>query len=554
MNRIAVLIILLAICTHCFSQEIRSDVYTKIHKDSTALKIDSYSTAFKNTQRLNIYSDSIYKIYQRKGYINATYDNLKVNDTLYNLTITLNQRSRYHLINVEDSFPGARTFLGSSLSRKRNEILIQTQQTDSLLQAIHQELLDRGNLLNKVQLTDVNGTHKDTLTSTLKITLDKSRKLDRIVISGYDDFPKNIKNQLIPKKAVLNKNTFTKIESDLNNISFAEQYKAPQLLLKKDSTLLYIYLKKRNDNAAEGFIGINNTDGNTQITGNVNLRLSNNFNQGELIVLKYRSDDKKQRLLEINTELPYLFKSKLGLSGNLNITRRDTLFQNTQVQAGLFYNPTRNQNIALNYVNKISVGNTTANNAITNNNLNAVALSYSYDRLNNSKLMPINSIIQARITYGSRTIENLNTDNQFILGFNATKQFNLTTNNSLYIKASASKLISDNIQFNELFQLGGDDTIRGLKENSIDTSFYTTLQTEFRRRVGATFYVHTILDAGIFEQFAPQETLNLYGIGAGLGILTKSGILKLSLVNGSFNEVNINISNIIAQIRYIVLF
>jgi len=135
-----------------------------------------------------------------------------------------------------------------------------------------------------------------------------------------------------------------------------------------------------------------------------------------------------------------------------------------------------------------------------------------------------------------------------------TKQWNVLPKTSIYVNGTSQILVSDNIQFNELYQLGGENTIRGFRENSIDSSTFVTLQTEIRYDLGSNFYGYSIVDAGQFEDYNRKKPTNVYALGAGIGILTQSGVLRVSVANGSVNGLNMDISNIIAHIMFTVLF
>ncbi|MDP5077489.1 MAG: hypothetical protein NWQ19_05315, partial [Nonlabens sp.] len=65
---------------------------------------------------------------------------------------------------------------------------------------------------------------------------------------------------------------------------------------------------------------------------------------------------------------------------------------------------------------------------------------------------------------------------------------------------------------------------------------------------------YSILDVGKFEDFNTKTSKNIYAAGAGIAILTQSGILRVSVANGTFDRLNLSISNMIAQIKFTVLF
>lgn len=522
--------------------------------DSLNIENTSLKQTFKNYTLLSKYADSVFKKKQRDGYLEASYTLLQKNDSLYIQQIINGRKQQYIELTVDDFRLLSNTRLGISLSRKRNSITLPTKKIDSVLQMTHQELLDDGQLFNKLYLDDIRILKNDTVTAKLKIEVDTKRTLDRIVISGYDNFPKNVAANLISKKNVLNKKTLDILQSNLKVITYAAETKSPEFLFKRDSTLLYIYIKKINSNTAEGFLGFNNAEGKSKLTGNLQMQLANNLNKGERLNLKYRSDDNKQRLLEASVEIPYLLGTKLGAQASINLLRRDTIYQNNNFKAGLFFKPQWNQSIGINYVTTSSVATSVNNLDVSDITSRGIEATYNYEQINSNKLKPVNTRIALSLGLLSREIKETTPTNQTRIGINAIKQVNLLKQTSLFIDANLKMILSNDIRFNELYQLGGENTIRGFRENSIDTNTYITLKTELRQELGSNFYAYSILDAGRFEDFNSEKTRNIYAVGAGIAILTQSGILRVSVANGTFDRLNLSISNMIAQIKFTVLF
>jgi len=549
-----VLIITSLFCTNGFAQNVALQVYVQQTIDAIANKEQTLDNSFKSYNSLQRYADSVFKTMQRNGYLESIYTIKKVNDTLYRQTIVKQRQQRYLKLLINEQHLLFETSLGSSLSRKRNAVTLLTRNIDSVLENTHRELVDAGQLFNKMYLTQIDTRDNDTIIATLKIGTDTERTLDRIIITGYENFPENIARHLAPRKSPVNKKTLDLLQSNLEAIQFATETKSPEFLFKKDSTLLYIYLTKISNNSAEGFLGFNNASGKTNLTGNIDLRLLNNLNRGEQLALKYRADDNKQRLIESTLDIPYLFNTKLGATASINLLRRDTLFQNNNFKAGIFYSPKWNSSIGINYIVKNSIATAVIPETISDLSSNGIEVSYFYERNSKNKLRPTNTRVKLNLGYASRSITQQQNANQYIFAVQGTKQWDILSKTSIYINGTSRVLVSDNIQFNELYQLGGEHTIRGFRENSIDSNTFVTVQTELRQDLGSNFYGYTILDAGQFMDFNLKKPTNLYALGAGIGILTQSGVLRLSIANGSLNGLNMNITNIIAHIKFTVLF
>src|SRR5690554_7490083 len=111
------------------------------------------------------------------------------------------------------------------------------------------------------------------------------------------------------------------------------------------------------------------------------------------------------------------------------------------------------------------------------------------------------------------------------------------------------KLWSDTYYLNELFRIGGIDNLRGFNENSIDASQALTLQTEYRYRMSKEMHLHSITDVGWVKNDVLETKDTLIGLGFGLGIYNKLGLMSIQIANGitsseklDFDKTRIHIS------------
>ena len=87
-------------------------------------------------------------------------------------------------------------------------------------------------------------------------------------------------------------------------------------------------------------------------------------------------------------------------------------------------------------------------------------------------------------------------------------------------------MISDSYFENELLRFGGINSIRGFEENSIYATLYGITNTEYRYKLNNSIFIHSIIDAGYFENKILNIKEKLFGYGFGFGILTNSNNQK----------------------------
>ncbi|MFT7118796.1 MAG: outer membrane protein assembly factor BamA [Flavobacteriales bacterium] len=499
----------------------------------------------------NQQTDSIRTALLKRGYLNLLINKRqKINDSLQQIDIVLN-RKYSHVQFKEYTNLGLETLKVISLSRKRNFIPI--NEIENYLYDLNNSIQQEGFPFTKTQLSHFKFNNSDTIEAALTVSQRKKRFLNRITIKGYDKFPTNTLQNLTKRRNTYNDKTIGRLEKSLENMPFVKKTKDTEVLFKQDSTNVFIYLEKIKTNSADGLIGFNNSNnGKLELNGYVHLKLQNNMDRAETFLLEYRNDNGDQTKFTTSIDLPYLWNTPLGISSMLEIQRRDSTYQRTSVKAGLFYKPNWNSTIGINYMNSTSTA-TGQDPSLEDFSKNGIELITEIKKQTSDLLMPENLWLTTRIGFKERNIEN-NYENQ--LNFHATflKLWHLGYRSKFLGRLSSTYLNSNNIQFNELYQFGGLGSIRGFNQNSIDSSFYTTLATEYRYRLNDQIYLHSILDIGVFENFNSKKLDKLYGFGGGIAILTQAGVLNLSIANGRFEDAKVDLSSTVAHINLKINF
>lgn len=510
--------------------------YNKIHTDFNSIK-----------NEVNTIQNQLFKL----GYIeNEIKQTKKINDSSFLSKVLLKRKFNTITISYNKNDIDLSTLELVSKDVFENNFKLDFSKTENALNIINSEISKKGFPFSKLKLSNITIEGSNLRASLIIDSYKEKRKINDIIIKGYEKFPRSYLKHFLKIKTnqVFDLDVIKSKTEALNNLNFTNQIKSPEVLFTKDSTTLYLYLNKANSNTFDGFLGFGtNEDTNKiELDGYLNLNLTNNLNFGESFRLLYKSDEIDQQTFEVDVSLPYLFNTPIGADLLLRIFKKDTTFTTVNQSARLHYQINSNHKV---YGGIIS---TESNNLLSEANITSIISDYKTQYLtlayqflkpqSNNFLFPIKSKLYFETGFGTRESASSN-EKQSQYTIDALKIFTLNKKNSLYIRMNGSSLISDTYFENELVRFGGINSIRGFEENSLFASLFGTINTEYRFQVNNSIYIHSIFDAGYFENKIISTKEKLFGYGFGFGILTKSGLLRFNYANGKNENTKFKLSN-----------
>ena len=528
--------------------------YLKIEGDSEQERktIDSITYEFKHTSVASILTEQ--KRFESKLTNLGFFDWLQLEQKKINDSSFVFQYRLGNLVQTNTIYIGKLTAEEKSLLQEGNDsLIIITSEVENFMKSKMALLEKKGYLLANLKL--VNQRRKENnLLSDLHLKLNSKRKITDIVIVGYDKFPTGIKKAITKKakKATFNQENLKQINEEFSKLQFVNQLKYPEILFTTDSTKIFVYLEKSKPNKFDGFIGFSNDDkSKLTFNGYLDLQLQNILNSGEKFNLYWKNDGNSQTSFNLGTEIPYLFKSPIGIKANLRIFKQDSTFQNTITDLNLGYYFSYNTKAYLGYqkTNSVDIQNT---NSFSLNDFTNTFFSSSFEHVNyatDNFIFPERTKVFAKVGLGNRTISSAKS-NQFFGQLEFSHYFELNQKNSIFIKNQSYYLQSDSYIINELYRFGGINSIRGFNENSLQANVFSGIMAEYRYLVAPNLYVHSITDYGYFQDKTSDIDDKLLGLGFGFGLFTKNGLFNLIYANGSTSEQTIKLSNSIVHISF----
>ncbi len=393
--------------------------------------------------------------------------------------------------------------------------------------------------------------NNDTIVAHLTISDSEKRKISRLKIRGYDKFPPNYLRALTRKHTnrIFSQKAIQKIDNELQNVSFINVTKFPELLFLKDSTEVYLYVSKNRSNKFDGYIGVTSDDnGNTTFNGYLDLELINSFNRGEKLALYWKNNGENRKTFRGFLELPYIFKTPFGIKSSLEIFTETEQFQSTTINSNVGYLINFNTKLYVGYETNQSTTIQTLINSIQS--FKSVFYTSSFEFNNKLEKRPDLSDYNILVNLGLGNRKSGTVSSQEKLLFIVEKNFFLHPKHIFNCKTENFILVSADFLKNELYRFGGIKSIRGFNENTLQANQVHNLMTEYRFYFAPKNYMHTIIDYG----YANDKTINKYttfkSFGLGIGLATKTGLLQLIYANGTVDKQAINISNSIVHVGY----
>jgi len=505
---------------------------------------------FKDLKSLHNEIGNIKKNASNRGYFNSYFPlTTKINDSTYLQKITLNYKYNNITIyfnNKQISEHELNSILANESIINKNNFITNTAQLENNLNNIIKHLSNKGKVFSNIQLNNIN-IKANKVSADLFMDISETNHISDIKIKGYEKFPKKfIKHYLrLKKDQTLDLKAIEEKSSRINSLRFSNELKKPEILFSKNSSVIYLYIKKQKSNSFEGFLGFSTNPQTNKLdfNGNINLQLTNNLNTGEEFYLKYQSTENKQKRTNIKLKLPYILNSPFSIEGELDIYKKDSSFTNNSQSIITKYTATKN----------IETGIGTqfnSSNSLLKNNLNTIdfkknsyLLSFNHkspNKLNN--LFPDKTKTHLILSYSKRKTTLNNTTQQNIY-LSSEYIFTLNKKNSFFLKSESQLLFSKNILENELSYIGGINSIRGFKENSIPSSQYSIINSEYRIELNKTLYTHTVIDYVITKNHITDNLDNLLGFGIGFGLKTNNSLLRLVFANSKLKNEQIKFVN-----------
>lgn len=522
-----------------------------------AIKKIKYSDSLNLQKAINQTIDK----WRKEGYINAALDNIEIKNDSAN--VNLFKGIRYVLVNYEvenNTKPSNTLKIRKDKTPKVADLIWIEKQQEKIVS----HLENYGYPFAQVKSNFRIDSNKLSLTH--KIETCKQYRFDSIITNNIKLSNTFIYRYLNIKPGDLySEEKIHKIGSKIKQLQFIKLEQLPVVTFSEGLARPEILIKPISSNNFNGLVGIvpeENSNGKYTITGDIQLYLLSTFNKGEAIDLQWKKPEKYSQQLNLQTKWPYLIKSPFGLEAGLSMLKQDTSFLHVDMKIGTFILFNGNNSASGYYTDKrsivLSTTDTLAINATNSYGSGIILLSSNLDN-------PLNPSRGYKLVFdfgvGNRVVSDEESQEKKILYWDGKTQmqgFIPIYKNWVILAQNQNKIIKSKSDLfkNELFRIGGMQTLRGFDENQFYTNTYNISTLEIRWLFEANSHIKAFADyAWIESKYTNEHTKNTAGgLGVGLNLKTNAGIFTISYALGILKHEQFKLNNAKIHFGYINSF
>jgi outer membrane translocation and assembly module TamA len=499
-----------------------------------------------------------------RGQLLWSVDSIRHSDNEHHAWIYEGQTYRWAEISLANSEIGPSERRVKKLERQ----FIESKKINSTLASIIKPLEDNGYPFASVRFEELSSVDSS-LSARLFVVKGPLVLIDSLVVKSEEEIsPYYLINYLdLHKGELYSEEEIQAISGRIGEIPFLSETRNPEVQFTDEGAWIFVYPKKRKANTFNGIIGLqqDETDGSLELTGDLQLGLQNVLNRGESFSFEWRRLQSETQELNISAQYPYLWNTGIGLDGGLSIYRRDTSFTSAKIKGGIIYQLKTNNQVEAFVKRENSSGLSTSTGFNLSNSTTVVyGLAARLEKLD-YRLNPRKGIsFDVEIGAGNKKYTPHSAEGD--VPALRKKQYSLETEFSAFIhvvgplviqfKSVQGSIFAPEVFENEMYLIGGLNSLRGMNERSIFASSFAIGTVELRFLYDENSNAYLFFDQAWYENSNPSQFVTDTPFGAGIGtrFSTKAGLFSLSYGIGKQFDNEILIRNAKVHFGFVSFF
>jgi translocation and assembly module TamA len=324
----------------------------------------------------------------------------------------------------------------------------------------------------------------------------------------------------------------------------------PAAIFSNNRAEVELSVDSRKVNQVDGIIGLlpnEEEKGRMLITGEFNMHLQNLFASGKSLRAHWQKLRTASQRLELEYVHPVFLGSPVEVKGSFSLLKEDTTFLNNAGRISLGYQTLSHGKFSfytgMQSSRLLSVPvNSSIQRDLSSYDLVMYGLAYDWHNVDDIFYPRRGWRVYAEGAAGNKRLrkppleegtpsfyDSLETQSlQLNILFRGEKFTRLSGRSVLLAAARSGLLVNENLFFNDLFRIGGLNTLRGFNENNFFASRFGVATLEYRFFMEETSYFLLFFDQGYVYYNLPERRYKDYpfGLGAGISFSTPAGIFN----------------------------
>ncbi len=410
-------------------------------------------------------------------------------------------------------------------------------QLPSLYTRVLHRLEDDGYPFARVQLDSV-AVEGSKLTGTLQVTPGRKITFDSLEITPSEV----VKDRFLSRYLhILYGEAFSQKKVDdipvrLKALPYLSLQQKPTLYFALQKAQVKLSVTPRRVNVFDGILGVVPAgDGRkTDVNGELKLQLHNLLKSGKRLDFHWQKITVNTQQLNAYYQHPYIFGSPFYFSLTFNQLKENTSFSNTKIAAGLEYELSAVSRLG--FVYHYKNGNQLNETAVAAGDfvLHSYGLNFTTDQLDDPlwphrgwKLAVDGAAGNKKTIAGGGNVTGENSaqyeSTMTVLGYAPVGKQTVLAG-----EIGGGVLYNDVLFANDLYRIGGMQTLRGFNENFFFASRFARASVEWQVYLEKRSYVYLFYDQAVLYQDVFEGRKQDYPSGVGIG-------MKIAADNGSFN-------------------
>jgi len=346
----------------------------------------------------------------------------------------------------------------------------------------------------------------------------------------------------------------------LRQLPYVKLRAEPEVRFALGRARVYLLLDERPSNQFDAIVGIlpnaNASQTGVQFTGDVTINLRNLKGGGKQVGLQWRKTDALSQLLDVQYVHPNFFGTPFEVSASFNLYKQTNAFLTLRPRVQVSYPTARAGRVSFFFEQRSSY---LLYDSITyadlrqlpeniDSQFNSYGLNYTWNSLDDLYFPHRGYLLSGQGAVGTKTItRNSSIKNEFYNGvglrstqyafsLRAERYFPVKKAGVLLLRLRGESLQNPQLFINDLYRLGGLNSLRGFNENQFYTSTYAVATAEFRQFIGPDSYAFLFADQAYLRRDLANATANQpTGLGAGLSFRTPAGLFQFVYSVGRAN-------------------